>query len=30
MIPVYVDDLMITCENPLAVQEVKNEMLKVF
>jgi len=30
MISVYVDDLMITGENPLAVQEVKNEMLKVF
>ena len=27
IISVYVDDLMITCENPLAVQEVKNEML---
>lgn len=30
VISVYVDDLMITGEDPLAVQEVKNEMLKVF
>lgn len=30
MISIYVDDLMITSEDSLVVQEIKNSMLKVF